>query len=67
MQVKKTKKKSASKPAKRKVVAKKSAPKKTSKVTVIAKGVVKREPGYMYFVNGGGDVCSARMKHKSKK
>lgn len=29
--------------------------------TVIAKNVVKRKPGYLYYVDGKGNVCEAKM------
>ncbi|MEM4325981.1 MAG: hypothetical protein QXU40_01645 [Candidatus Pacearchaeota archaeon] len=39
--------------------------------TVIAKNVVKRKPGYLYYVDAKGNVCEAKMarggKKKSKK
>ena len=28
---------------------------------VIAKGVVKRKSGYLYYVDGKGNVCEAKM------
>jgi len=28
---------------------------------VIAKKVVKRKPGYLYYVDGKGNVCEAKM------
>jgi len=38
---------------------------------VIAKGVVKRKSGYLYYVDGKGNVCEAKMarggKRKKKK
>jgi len=38
---------------------------------VIAKKVVKRKPGYLYYVDGQGNVCEAKMarggKRKKKK
>tara|TARA_Y100000310_G_C20610622_1_gene777781 strand:+ start:63 stop:206 length:144 start_codon:yes stop_codon:yes gene_type:complete len=38
---------------------------------VIAKGVVTRKPGYLYYVDGKGNVCEAKMarggKRKKKK
>lgn len=30
--------------------------------TIIAKGVVKRKPGYLYFVDKNGNVAEAKMK-----
>ncbi len=38
---------------------------------VIAKKVIKRKPGYLYYVDGKGNVCEAKMarggKRKKKK
>ena len=38
---------------------------------VIVKNVVKRKPGYLYYVDGKGNVCEAKMarggKRKKKK
>jgi len=38
---------------------------------IIAKAVVERKPGYLYYVDGEGNVCEAKMarggKHKKKK
>ena len=38
---------------------------------IIAKKVVKRKPGYLYYVDGQGNVCEAKMarggKRKKKK
>ena len=38
---------------------------------IIVKGVVKRRPGYLYYVDGEGHVCEAKMarggKRKKKK
>lgn len=28
---------------------------------VIAKNIVKRKPGYLYYVDGKGNVCEAKM------
>jgi len=33
---------------------------------IVAKNVVKRKPGYLYYVNGNGDVCEAKMARKGK-
>lgn len=30
--------------------------------TIIAKGVVKRKPGYLYFIDKNGNVAEAQMK-----
>jgi len=35
--------------------------------TVIAKSVVKRKPGYLYYVDGKGNVCEAKMARGGKK
>ena len=34
---------------------------------VIKKGVVKRKPGYLYYVDGKGNVCEAKMSRGGKK
>tara|TARA_Y100000310_G_C20652470_1_gene800193 strand:- start:1082 stop:1261 length:180 start_codon:yes stop_codon:yes gene_type:complete len=34
---------------------------------VIAKKVVDREPGYLYYVDGKGNVCEAKMARGGKK
>ena len=34
---------------------------------VIAKGVVKRKPGYLYYIDGQGNVCEAKMARGGKK
>ena len=34
--------------------------------TIIVKNVVKREPGYLYYVDGKGNVCEAKMKRNGK-
>ena len=34
---------------------------------VIAKKVVKRQPGYLYYVDGQGNVCEAKMARGGKK
>ncbi len=34
---------------------------------VIAKSVVKRKPGYLYYVDGKGNVCEAKMARGGKK
>lgn len=34
---------------------------------VIAKGVVKRKPGYLYYIDGKGNVCEAKMARGGKK
>ena len=35
--------------------------------TVVAKNVVKRKAGFLYYVNGNGDVCEAKMSRGGKK
>ncbi|MBU0906904.1 MAG: hypothetical protein KKD18_00630 [Nanoarchaeota archaeon] len=34
---------------------------------VIAKGVVKRKPGHLYYVDGKGNVCEAVMARGGRK
>jgi len=34
---------------------------------VVKKNVVKRKPGYLYYVDGSGHVCEARMSRGGKK
>ena len=34
---------------------------------VIAKNVVDRQPGYLYYVDGQGNVCEAKMSRGGKK
>jgi len=34
---------------------------------IIAKNVVKRKPGYLYYVDGKGNVCEAKMSRGGKK
>ncbi len=34
---------------------------------VIAKNVVKRKPHYLYYVDGKGNVCEAKMARGGKK
>ena len=34
---------------------------------IIAKGVVDRKPGYLYYVDGKGNVCEAKMARGGKK
>ncbi len=34
---------------------------------VIAKSVVDRKPGYLYYVDGKGNVCEAKMARGGKK
>jgi hypothetical protein len=35
--------------------------------TIIKKNVVARKPGYLYYVDGKGNVCEARMSRGGKK
>ncbi len=35
--------------------------------TVLVRNVVKRKPGYLYYVDGKGNVCEARMARGGKK
>ena len=35
--------------------------------TILAKNVVKRKPGYLYYVDGKGNVCVAKMARGGKK
>jgi len=35
--------------------------------TVIARGVVKRKKGYLYYVDAKGNVCEAKMARGGKK
>jgi hypothetical protein len=34
---------------------------------VIAKNVVERKPGFLYYVDGKGNVCEAKMARGGKK
>ncbi len=34
---------------------------------VIARNVVKRKPGYLYYVDGSGNVCEAKMARGGRK
>jgi hypothetical protein len=34
---------------------------------IIAKGVVDRKSGYLYYVDGSGNVCEAKMARGGKK
>ena len=34
---------------------------------IIVKKVVKRKPGYLYYVDGKGNVCEAKMARGGKK
>ena len=34
---------------------------------VIVKNVIKRKPGFLYYVDGKGNVCEAKMARGGKK
>jgi len=34
---------------------------------ILVKNVVKRQPGYLYYVDGQGNVCEAKMSRGRKK
>jgi hypothetical protein len=34
---------------------------------IIAKNIVERKPGYLYYVDGAGNVCEAKMARGGKK
>ena len=34
---------------------------------IIAKNIVKRKPGYLYYVDGKGNVCEAKMARGGKR
>jgi len=34
---------------------------------ILVKNVVKRKPGYLYYVDGKGNVCEAKMSRGGKK
>jgi len=35
--------------------------------SIIARGVVKRRPGHLYYVDGKGNVCEAKMARGGKR
>ncbi len=35
--------------------------------TIIKKDVIKRKPGYLYYVDGKGNVCEAKMSRGGKR
>ena len=35
--------------------------------SIIAKNIVKRKPGFLYYVDGQGNVCEAKMARGGKK
>ena len=34
---------------------------------IVVKNAVERESGYLYYVDGEGNVCKAKMSHGGKK
>lgn len=34
---------------------------------ILVKNAVKRQPGYLYYVDGSGNVCEAKMARGGKK
>jgi len=34
---------------------------------IIIKNAVQREPGYLYYVDGEGNICRAKMKNEKRK
>ena len=34
---------------------------------IVNKNIVKRKPGYLYYIDGQGNVCEAKMAHSKKK
>ena len=35
--------------------------------TILVKKVVERKPGFLYYVDGAGNVCEAKMSRGGKK
>ena len=35
--------------------------------TVVVRNVVRRKPGYLYYVDGKGNVCEAKMSRGGKR
>ncbi len=35
--------------------------------TIVTKNAVKRKPGYLYYVDGKGNVCEAKMARGGKR
>ncbi len=35
--------------------------------SIVKKNVVKRKPGYLYYVDGKGNVCEAKMSRGGKR
>jgi hypothetical protein len=34
---------------------------------IIIRNAVQRKPGFLYYVDGQGNICEAKMSHKGKK
>ncbi len=34
---------------------------------IIVKDAVKREPGFLYYIDGEGNICRAKMSRRKKK
>ena len=34
---------------------------------IVLPNAVKRKPGYLYYVDGNGNVCEAKMMHNGRK
>jgi hypothetical protein len=34
---------------------------------IVVKNAIKREAGYLYYIDGQGNICRVEMKHKGKK
>lgn len=35
--------------------------------TIIVKNAIVRKPGYLYYINGNGDVCESKMARGGRK
>jgi hypothetical protein len=35
--------------------------------SIVVKNVIKRKPGFLYYVDGKGNVCEAKMSRGGKK
>lgn len=33
---------------------------------IVVKNVIERKPGFLYYIDGEGNLCEAEMKHKKK-
>lgn len=33
---------------------------------IIVKNAVERKPGYLYYIDGDGNLCEAKMQHKGR-